>query len=147
MIVSIICINLGRCKFLWQCAFHLYLQTKNLSKHMKFLRKLVSGEYSLGKTYWLYGVLFNMILATVVIISTSTYSSSSTSKALPFLACFSFLLIYNMIFSIGLWNSSTNHVGSAIWKFIAKLIAIINFVFTGLFILFLGSQFLIRLFD
>lgn len=105
---------------------------------MEFLRKLFNGEYTLEKTYWLYGVMFNMTLFIFIArIPIVIYTASGTTS-LPFFIGFSIYLIYNIIFSIGLWNSATKYGGLVIWKLLSKFSAIINFVFIVLCILFVG---------
>ncbi len=91
-----------------------------------FLKKLVLGEYGLGKTYWIFGVLVNIL--GVIPIKIYEISSAETQKSFfyIFIIFLIALVVYNFIASIGLWNSATKYSKFNLLKYLSKSIAVVS---------------------
>lgn len=93
---------------------------------MIIFKKLVAGEYSLGKTYWIFGVLVNILAG----IPIKFYEISSPEHQKSFLYVFIIfliaLIIYNFMASVGLWNSATKYSKSSFLKYLAKFISVVS---------------------
>lgn len=77
----------------------------------KVLAKLLAGDYGLARTYWLFGVLPNVLLAPLRLINNPELS---LLLALP-------LLGYGVVVAIGVWRSASRYQGPAVWGVLAKL--------------------------
>jgi len=102
------------------------------SINKSFFIKLKDGDFGLAKTYWLYGVVVNLVL------SIPSYVVSD----LFFLIVFTIIgLIYGVIVLIGIWNAASRYEGLKLWAILAKLATILGVVtifvtISGLFYLF-----------
>lgn len=101
---------------------------------MKFIKRIRNGEYSLQKTFWLYGVLVFFI---ALIIYSTVFTILKVifrfdEIAVRYITTFIILLyaLYQINFSIGLFKVARNYKGNIIWKYgsliIAAFILIIN---------------------
>ena len=85
-----------------------------------FIKKLMDGDLSLAKTYWLYGVVGSILMNVVLLIPVMAGS-------LPLLYGAIFVsLAYAFVVLTGIWNSATKHDGSKFWAILAKIIVILN---------------------
>jgi hypothetical protein len=84
-----------------------------------FFIKLKDGDFGLAKTYWLYGVVVNLILS----IPTYVVSNLSLLIVLTIIG-----LIYGVIVLIGIWNSASRYEGLKLWAILAKLATILGFI-------------------
>ena len=85
-----------------------------------FIKRLMDGDLSLAKTYWLYGVVGSILMNIVLLIPLMAGS-------LPLLYGAIFVsLAYAFVVLTGIWNSATKHDGSKFWAVLAKIIVIFN---------------------
>ena len=85
-----------------------------------FIKQLIDGDFSLAKTYWLYGVVGSIVMNLLMIFPI-------ISGSMPLLV--SALLIsiaYAIIVLTGIWNSAGKYTGSMLWSVLAKIIVILN---------------------
>lgn len=84
-----------------------------------FLNNLIKGEIALWKTYWLFGVVGN-IIATILINIFAQFSE----------ALFLMILIIAIVYQIGvfiaIWNSASKYLGSKIWVILAKIMVVLG---------------------
>ena len=91
---------------------------------MEILNKLKNGEYSLVKTYWLFGVIGNLPFN--IIFSISVLSLEAITFA------FFMAIAYNYFWILGCWKAASDYQGIAIWSILAKGVCVL----TGLSILY-----------
>lgn len=105
------------------------------------LRKLYKGEYSLSKSYWLFGnvvpfFLFILILSVIFGFSSDPLTKLRMLDLKPegyaslivtiFLSIIT--LVYIFISTIGVWRSASYHQGKKFWAILAKVTIIIAFI-------------------
>lgn len=93
---------------------------------MNTLSKLWRGEYSLAKTYWLFGVVANIVLGIPINLYNMVTPESQASYAYYFLAYLILYAFYNVIASIGLWRSASAYTNGVVWKYISKAVSVIG---------------------
>lgn len=79
-----------------------------------FLSNLIKGEIALWKTYWLFGVIGN-IIATILINIFAQFSEAL------FLMILIIAIVYKIVVFIATWNSASKYTGSKIWAILAKI--------------------------
>lgn len=89
----------------------------------KFPVNLIKGEIALWKSYWLFGVLGNIVSAFLVSIS------SIVSLELMFIVSI-IALAYSICVLIGIWNSASNYTGSKVWTILAKIMVVLGVLAT-----------------
>lgn len=94
---------------------------ENNIQSTSFLNNLLKGNISLWKTYWLFGVIGNIIATTLINIFTQF------SETLFFI-----ILIIAIAYKIGvfiaIWNSASKYVGLKIWAILAKIMVVLGFI-------------------
>ena len=96
--------------------------TTNINQHStkSFIKKLIDGDFSLVKTYWLYGVVGSIIMNLLMIFPI-------ISGSMPLLVSAVLISIaYAIIVLSGIWNSAGKYTGSMLWSVLAKIIVILN---------------------
>lgn len=106
------------------------------------LKKIWNGQYSLKKTYWLYGniipaIFFMVILATALIFQKEPLNAILNLKFVPQLFYQKLILsvliilffIYSVITTVGIWRSANNYLGNKIWPVLAKISIILAFIY------------------
>ena len=88
-----------------------------------FLLKLKAGDYGLAKTYWLYGVVVNIVYRIVDIVLTAL------SYELSILVFF-IMVGYSYFQIIGIWNAANRYEGLKAWAIIAQGLALIGGLIT-----------------
>ena len=88
-----------------------------------FLSNLIKGEIALWKTYWLFGVIGN-IIATFLINIFAQFSEN-----LFFMVLVS-MIIYKIVVFIAIWNSASKYTGSKMWAILAKIMVVLGFLST-----------------
>lgn len=88
-----------------------------------FPMNLIKGEITLWKTYWLFGVLGNIIGSFLIVIFTAM------GNTVMFIMV-SIVIVYSIITLIGIWNSASKYTGSKIWAILAKVLVILGIVST-----------------
>jgi hypothetical protein len=100
---------------------------------LDIFKGLKDGDFGLAKTYWLFFVLGTLIL---------TLPMDGLTNLVPF-AIYSLLcLAYSVTVILGVWNSANRYTGLKLWAILAKLAAIIGFLYVILSILLLLILFL-----
>jgi hypothetical protein len=84
-----------------------------------FLLKLAQGDYGLPKTYWLFGVLGNLLF----IFPTMLFAAAE-SMPLLFLTLIAHLA-YSLIVAVGTWRASDKYLGPKAWAILAKIFVIV----------------------
>lgn len=97
-----------------------------------FLYKLRHGEYSLAKTFWLFGLLVltcvNMGLKSIItpsIIGPIAITLGKTGFFTTLIAFQSIYTIYCVNLYIGQWIAASKYTGFGLWSFLVKVITII----------------------
>lgn len=86
-----------------------------------FLSNLIKGEIALWKTYWLFGVIGNII--TTFLINVFAQFSETL-----FLTILIIAIVYKTVVFIAIWNSASKYAGSKIWAIFAKIMVILGFI-------------------
>lgn len=81
-------------------------------------QRFISGEFGLAKTYWLCGVVPNL-MANIVLRNTSSYTVAYWVGAA--------MLIYLVGLLVAIWNAGTKYTGPKIWPVLAFLV-----IFSGI---------------
>lgn len=104
-----------------------------------FLYKLRQGEFSLPKTFWLFGVFANIILYFVAILlhSVSFYrivniEYGGSVHLILFFIYNIVIYIYFVNVYIGVWRAANKYTGDIGWRFFAKLFVCIWWVVLAL---------------
>ena len=100
----------------------------NLNKESSGLIKTFwEGEYSLGQSFWGYGVLLNLILSLPLIYADMNVDSLSESAATLFLLYFVFFIAAYVWINVGIWRSATNYAKKkSIWGGVAKVVVVLS---------------------
>jgi hypothetical protein len=92
----------------------------------RILVKLWRGNYSLGKTYWLFGLLLPVPIAIAMVLVSLGLKSYFCSYLV-----YTLLTIYSFVQMVGTWRSAEAYTGLAIWRGLAKFSALASFVNLG----------------
>jgi hypothetical protein len=84
--------------------------------------KLMDGDYGLAKTYWLFGVIGNLLF-----LIPSVYANNTESEGLWVITNIG-NSVYLLIVIIGMWRASNKYLGPQIWAILAKLFSIFGVV-------------------
>ena len=85
-----------------------------------FIKQLIDGDFSLVKTYWLYGVIGSIVMNLLMIFPVM-------SGSMPLLVSSGLVSIaYAIVVLTGIWNSASKYTGSMLWSVLAKIIVILN---------------------
>lgn len=87
-----------------------------------YFMRLFEGDIPLIKTYWIYFICVTNVLFRVAIASSSAMLYLLTA-------------IYVLFISVAVWRSSNKYKGRNIWAILAKIIIVLNVIFSY-FILF-----------
>ncbi len=94
-----------------------------------WIKQLIAGNFGLCKTFWLcfftVGIFINVIIR---LIEHAIDSIESLSLILLMFLVLAFSLAYLFIALTGVWNSAKRYTGRAIWKFLAKIVVIMNVI-------------------
>jgi hypothetical protein len=80
--------------------------------------KLLDGDYGLAKTYWLFGVIGNLLFLIPAVYANNTESEGLRAITIVGNA------VYMLIVIIGMWRASNRYLGPQIWAILAKLFSI-----------------------
>jgi len=92
---------------------------------MDFIKKLINGEFSLVKTFWLYGLI---VMWTLTFIGARLLEYQIVYGLIAIVIIG---LIYVVIQSIGLWRASNKHSGLRVWSVLSKfwvILVVLSFV-------------------
>lgn len=105
------------------------LDPNPIQNKKSFIRKLRYGEYSLPKTFWLFGIgafivfgIFGQMLSSYSIMSFIYREFGRTGFYIIYLGWFICFCIYAVNVYIGVWRSSEVYTGLKLWKILAKII-------------------------
>ncbi len=99
---------------------------------MNFLKNLIKGDYGLGKTFWVYGTLYQLIFSLIIFITfffaldsidkslinysqnpeliiKQIFSNISNFFATILVIELAILLIYTLIITVAMWRSASNN--------------------------------------
>ncbi len=91
-------------------------------KNKKFINNFFEGNFTLWKSYWLVGELFNAIFILLIFNLEIYVFNNNFSNSLPFLDFSNFtflskviLISWTTFITIGIWRSAENYKGNIIW--------------------------------
>jgi len=85
-----------------------------------FFSKLTQGSFGLPKTYWLFGVLGNLLF--IVPIALAAAAESMPILVMVLLAS----VAYSLAVAVGIWRASDKYLGSKVWAVLAKIAVILG---------------------
>ena len=89
------------------------------------IKKFLTGQIILWKSYWFYFILANNLITTLI----DKFAIKISLGNMDIYLLFYFTkYIINIFFSIGVWNSSKNYIGSSIIKKLVQIIVILNII-------------------
>lgn len=94
---------------------------ENDIKQTSFLSNLIKGEIALWKTYWLFGVVGNIVAT--FLINVFAYFSETL-----FFLILVLMIIYKIIVFIAIWNSASKYTGVKVWAILAKIMVVLGFI-------------------
>ncbi|WP_020183137.1 hypothetical protein [Methylotenera sp. 1P/1] len=83
----------------------------------KFFRDFISGRLGLPITFWLYGVLIALTL---------DFLTSKATTLWQVVLIVTITLVHLVLIVVAVWNASKLYLGSRYWKWLARLVVIIN---------------------
>ena len=90
------------------------------------VKRLVTGEVGLPKTYWVYGVLGPIVWAvTVTAIDPDRYDGSMNLWLFAF-------AVYMSVVWLGIWKAAIKYKGPSIWAVLAKFAVLISAIPTAI---------------
>lgn len=98
-----------------------------LAGSFRIFKKWISGDYSLGMTYWVTGVIPQVIIAIstyLFIINVIVQSTDRSTLICPFLTLVAFVLTYTLCSYIAIVCSAVKYSGPKIWRILAILVVI-----------------------
>ena len=100
---------------------------------MMFLKMLWRGEIPLGRTYWVFGVLFFSLLTLpgyfiVPIVSGSANVEPSASIVFGRMAYAIFVFAYTVFISVAIWRSAGRYEGPPIRAVLARIMVVVGLV-------------------
>jgi len=93
---------------------------------MRELGQLWRGEFSLAKTYWLYGIGGLIVLNALVggLLIYASQASLSLLSALVLLTLALGAAAYAFIVSVAIWRSAGNQDSHLVWRGLARLVVV-----------------------
>ena len=88
---------------------------------INFLTDLKDGDYGLAKTYWLFGVIGNIVINILIL-------PLLTASIILFIVGLIIIVIYTIIVLIGIWNAASDFNGSSFWSVLAKIAVVLGFI-------------------
>ena len=82
-----------------------------------FFLKFISGRLGLAVTFWLYGVLVALTL---------DFLTSQTSALWQVVVLAVVTFVHFILIIIAVWNASQLYQGKSIWKWLARVVALLN---------------------
>lgn len=98
--------------------------TVELKSHNYFMN-LLKGNVPLWTTYWVYyflvGIFFNIINKIIEF----NYFSLNEHFEVAILGYFYFIVAYQLLISVAVWNSAGNYKGKKLWAILARISAVL----------------------
>lgn len=105
----------------------------DIKRSENFIAKFIRGGYSLGMSFWGFGLcIFAALYLAGWIAGSALAHSQHLVKPVFFVICLVELILKFMLV-VGIWNSGKYYRGPAIWTWCARLIAILLFALTLFF--------------
>ena len=97
-----------------------------------FISRLFNGDISLSVTYWVFGVIIgNVVLGTLYsLIDAKYFEIASKIGTLPINIFIIITLAYNIFILIAIYRSAVKYNGNKIWSILARILVIINTIFS-----------------
>ncbi|HEY4434703.1 MAG TPA: hypothetical protein VGN40_00850 [Lelliottia sp.] len=95
-----------------------------LAASFRIFKKWISGDYSLVMTYWVTGVIPQVVIAISIysfIINVIGQSTDPSALMRPFLTLAAFALIYTLCSYIAIVCSAVKYSGPKVWRILAIL--------------------------
>ncbi|TKB77925.1 MAG: hypothetical protein E8D42_11710 [Nitrospira sp.] len=77
-----------------------------------FFGRLVTGEFGLARTYWIYGVLVGLVVGLAM-------------RLIPSIGLLAIILLmytaYQTLVLLGAWRAANKYIGSFVWVVLAKV--------------------------
>lgn len=90
------------------------------SESSSILSKLVNGGFGLPKTYWLFGVLGNLLFVIPVVLAVAAQSMAALILVLLL------SITYSLTVAAGIWKASDKYQGAKVWAVLAKIAVILG---------------------
>lgn len=105
---------------------------------MKILRKLWCGQYSLAKSFWLFGFAILLVLNIPNGLMKMMSQKVIAESTVLILSYTFFIGAYQLILIFGIWRASNNYKGNKFWAFLAKSYCVIAAIglLLGLIVIF-----------
>lgn len=85
-----------------------------------FFSKLTQGDYGLPKTYWLFGVLGNLLFIFPVALA-------AAAESMPILVLVLIAsVVYSLAVAVGIWRASDKYLGPKVWAVLAKIAVLLG---------------------
>lgn len=78
-----------------------------------FLNQLLSGDFGLARTFWIYGVLFEILFALVI-------------SVLPFVGLLN--IAWTVVVLIGTWRAANRYEGWRGWAMLARISVVLTWI-------------------
>ncbi|PFG54303.1 hypothetical protein ATG98_3523 [Marinobacter sp. LV10R520-4] len=93
--------------------------TSSAMEQKGFFSKLMSGDFGLAKTYWLYGFLVGLIINVV-------------TRIIPSLGAVAIILAltipYQVMVLLGVWRAADRYQGRTAWAILAKIATVLGWL-------------------
>lgn len=96
----------------------------DVSETKFFLSKLIDGDYGLAKTYWLFGVVGN------ILVNISLFVALQIGSLPVFISIYALAIVYGLTALFGIWVAAGNYGGFVLWKYLARFMVILGFIGT-----------------
>jgi hypothetical protein len=97
------------------------------------ITNLYNGNYSLAKTYWIFGLIGSFIVRMIIIIPLAMYSPPTLAlKIVTYILIFP-CLGYLYVVVVGLIRSAKKYQGPKVWKYLAYVSMAYHIVILVLF--------------
>lgn len=106
----------------WYVAYSevLNLGESSSSESGGFFSKLMQGDYGLPKTYWLFGILGNLLFSASIALAAAT--GSIPMLVMSVIAS----VMYSLAVAVGIWRASNKYPGPKVWAVMAKISVILS---------------------
>ena len=96
-----------------------------MKQTISWLSHLWAGDIPLARTFWLHGVLVFLAAYALVTLLDDVTSPALAGVAFALMVAVCALdLAYAIVWSVGLWRSSSNYTGPDVWRYSACALAI-----------------------
>ena len=88
-----------------------------------FSKNLWSGNFGLGRTYWYYGVVVNLVFSVLVFLAQGLFGDL-IGLLLALLA-----LVYNVLSSVGIWRAAGQYNGPKVFTVLARIAVVAGWLY------------------